>query len=88
MVYFARHEDETPDLKYPPMGHCIPQETVIRNVRLAAAYIPYEKLCTLYSPIEALKKGTIFPELYSPYEARDIKCDQSDTCIKEDYYEK
>ena len=56
-----------------PTGICIPQETVIRDVRLAAAYVPYQKLCTLFSPMEALKKGTAFPELYSPYEGKDKK---------------
>jgi hypothetical protein len=61
------------DSNCPPMTGCIPQELVIRNVRLAAAYVPYQKLCTLLSPIEALKKGTAFPELYSPYEGRDKK---------------
>ncbi|WP_051542047.1 spore coat associated protein CotJA [Clostridium lundense] len=57
----------------PSMGKCIPQETVITNVRLAAAYVPYQKLCTLFSPLEALRRGTVFPELYSPYEGRDKK---------------
>jgi hypothetical protein len=52
---------------------CIPQETVIRNVRLAAAYVPYQKLCTLLSPVEALTLGTAFPELYSPYEGKNKK---------------
>ena len=52
----------------PAMNNCIPQETIIRDVRLAAAYVPYQKLCTLFSPIEGLKRGTIFPELYSPWE--------------------
>jgi hypothetical protein len=47
---------------------CIPQETIIKDVRLAAAYVPYEKFCTLFSPLEALKKGTAFPALYSPFE--------------------
>lgn len=56
-----------------PMGECIPQETMITNVRLAAAYVPYQKLCTLFKPIEALKRGTAFPELYSPYEGKDKK---------------
>ena len=50
---------------------CIPQEMVINNVRLAAAYVPYQQLCTLLSPIEALKHGTAFPELYSPYDGKD-----------------
>jgi hypothetical protein len=57
----------------PPIDTCIPQEMVIRNVRLAAAYVPYQQLCTLLSPMEALKHGTIFPELYSPYEGKDKK---------------
>lgn len=52
---------------------CIPQEMVIRNVRLAAAYVPYQMLCTLLSPIEALKHGTAFPELYSPYDGKNKK---------------
>lgn len=56
-----------------PQDKCIPQETVIRNVRLAAAYVPYQKLCTLLCPIEALKHGTAFPELYSPYEGKEKK---------------
>lgn len=56
-----------------PKNECIPQEMVIRNVRLAAAYVPYQYLCTLFSPIEALKFGTVFPELYSPYEGKDKK---------------
>lgn len=57
----------------PPQENCIPQELEIRNVRLAAAYVPYQKMCTLLSPIEALKLGTAFPELYSPYEKKDKK---------------
>ena len=55
------------------MNNCIPQETVIKNIRLAAAYVPYQKLCALFSPIEALKRGTVFPELYSPYNGEDKK---------------
>lgn len=53
---------------------CIPQELVISNVRLAAAYVPYQCFCTVLSPLEALKKGTAFPELYSPYEGKGKKC--------------
>lgn len=53
---------------------CVPQEMVIKNVRLAAAYVPYQQLCTLLSPIEALKHGTAFPELYSPYDGKAKKC--------------
>lgn len=50
---------------------CIPQEMVIDNVRLAAGYVPYQFLCELFNPIEALVKGTAFPELYSPFEGKD-----------------
>lgn len=57
----------------PPVGTCIPQEMVIRNVRLAAAYVPYQQMCNLLDPMEALAYGTIFPELYSPYEGKDKK---------------
>jgi hypothetical protein len=57
----------------PAISNCIPQETVIKNVRLAAAYVPYQSLCTLFTPIEALKRGTAFPELYSPYKGEDKK---------------
>ncbi len=54
---------------------CIPQEMEITNVRLAAAYVPYQFLCQLYSPIDALRRGTAFPELFSPYDAgRDTSC--------------
>lgn len=36
-------------------------------LRLARAYVPWQKYGPLYSPSEGLEKGTIFPELYSPY---------------------
>ncbi|WP_435788793.1 spore coat associated protein CotJA [Clostridium sp.] len=55
----------------PSMSNCTPQETVIKNVRLAAAYVPYQILCTLFSPLESLKHGTAFPELFSPYKGED-----------------
>ncbi|MBZ9686718.1 spore coat associated protein CotJA [Clostridium estertheticum] len=55
------------------MSNCIPQETVIENVRLAAAYVPYQVLCALFTPVEALRSGTTFPELYSPYKGEDKK---------------
>lgn len=61
------------DNKFSPTKNCIPQETIIKNIRLAAAYVPYQKLCTLFSPLEALKRGTAFPELYSPYDGEDKK---------------
>ena len=54
--------------------HCIPQETCLCNVKLARAYVPFQKLCSVFPHLEGLAKGTIFPELFSPYCAPD-KCD-------------
>lgn len=53
--------------KLCPPQPCIPQETVLRNLKLARAYVPFQKFCTIFSPEEGLKKGTAFPELYEPY---------------------
>ena len=53
------------------MCNCIPQDTEIKGVRLAMAYVPWQKFCTTFSPIEALKRGTAFSELYSPYEGKE-----------------
>lgn len=50
-----------------PPQPCIPQEIVIRNVKLARAYVPFQKFCSIFLPEEALHKGTAFPELYQPY---------------------
>lgn len=45
---------------------CIPQEIIIKDVSLARAYVPIQKYCNIYNPIESLHKGTSFPELYMP----------------------
>jgi len=49
-------------------------ESDFRNagMELAQAYVPFQtfRAENLYSPEEALLKGTIFPELYRPYGAR------------------
>lgn len=34
---------------------------------LARAYVPFQYMNQVYSSEEALKKGTLFPELYMPY---------------------
>ena len=73
MAYIRKPENEMYDDNCSPKMNCIPQEMVIRNVRLAAAYVPYQQLCELFNPLEALKRGTAFPELYSPYEPKDKK---------------
>ncbi|NLJ97723.1 MAG: spore coat associated protein CotJA [Tissierellia bacterium] len=39
---------------------------------LARAYVPIQIMNQVYSPSEALKKGTLFPELYRPYKAEKM----------------
>ena len=59
--------------KYPDMApmtadrSCVPQETVITNVQLAHAYVPFEKMCSTFTPLTGLKQGTIFPPLVGVY---------------------
>src|SRR5690554_5216143 len=56
-----------------PCHPCVPQETVIENVKLARAYVPFQKLCGTYPAVRALCKGTLFPALFSPYKGPDKK---------------
>ncbi len=37
------------------------------SMRLAHAYVPYQYYSNSYPPEEALRKGTLYPELYMPY---------------------
>ncbi len=39
------------------------------QLQLAQAYIPFQQLNYIYQPEVALEKGTVFPELYMPYES-------------------
>ncbi len=66
--------------KRQPNCPCIPQETVITDVQLAAAYVPFQKFCGILSPCEALIKGTAFPELYSPYKKREYVNLEKEIC--------
>ncbi len=50
-----------------PGSSCVPLETPIMDVRLAHAYVPWQKLCGTMSPVQSLKSGTIFPELTDQY---------------------
>ncbi len=42
---------------------CVAFETPIYPRGLAQAYVPIQKICSYYEPMEALIEGTIFPEL-------------------------
>lgn len=70
MAYILKPEDGMYDANCMPMMKCIPQEMVIKNVRLAAAYVPWQNMCELFKPLEALRRGTAFPELYSPFDPK------------------
>lgn len=37
------------------------------RMRLAHAYVPFQTFTNSYPPEEALRRGTLFPELYMPY---------------------
>ena len=60
-------KQEYPDMRAPQGMACIPQEMTITDVQLARAYVPWQKMCTTYTPEQALKEGTAFPELSAPY---------------------
>ena len=57
--------------EYPDMATqakpCVPWEQVISNVQIAHAYVPWQKLCTTLTPMQALRRGTAFPELNGLY---------------------
>jgi len=36
-------------------------------LQLARAYVPWQQMGQVFSPAEALARGTLFPELVSPY---------------------
>lgn len=60
-----------PDMQTASHMTCVPQETTIKDVQLANAYVPFQKLCTTYTPMRSLIEGTAFPELSDPYERQD-----------------
>lgn len=43
---------------------------------LARAHIVIQEFTHSFSPMEALDKGTLFPELYCPYKYREDKYDK------------
>jgi hypothetical protein len=46
---------------------CVDHETVLEDVQLAHAYVPFQKWCPTFMPMTALKKGTAFPGLVDVY---------------------
>ncbi|WP_317366387.1 spore coat associated protein CotJA [uncultured Tyzzerella sp.] len=60
---------------------CIPYEEYIKVDELARAYVPFQKLCSIYDKDEAMVKGTIFPELASPYCKKDKNNMKENQCF-------
>lgn len=58
---------------------CIPYEQEIKVERLARAYVPFQKYCSTFEPMESLIKGTVFPELSMPYIKNQNNCDKCKT---------
>ncbi|HHY92972.1 MAG TPA: spore coat associated protein CotJA [Firmicutes bacterium] len=48
-----------------------PKAQALQQLRLARAYVPFQMYTTRFEPLEALRRGTIFPELYMPYRPRE-----------------
>lgn len=45
---------------------------IVPNAQFAAAYVPIQHYVACFPPPEALEKGTMFPELFSPYRKEDM----------------
>ena len=63
-----------------PKCPCIPKETIIKDVELARAYVPFQKYCGVMPPFESLCKGTAFAELFSPYKKREFVNIEPEVC--------
>lgn len=48
-------------------NRCRPMDVMPANPLLANAYVPYQEVEEVFTPMEALEHGTAFPELVSPY---------------------
>jgi len=52
----------------PPMPAMQMEDYQPKGRMLAHAYVPWQQYNAAFSPQEALMKGTLFPELYGPYQ--------------------
>lgn len=43
----------------------------MRRMELARAYVPFQQYSRRFDYFEGLSKGTIFPDLYFPYQSRE-----------------
>lgn len=65
---FATPSSSFAEPEYYPKYPCPPEEPEKPDMkfRLAHAYVPWQYYNVIYSPQEALQKGTVFPELDMP----------------------
>ena len=54
--------------------NCRMPDFMPENPQLAKAYVPYQELDDTFCPEEALKHGTAYPELVSPYMKNQSQC--------------
>lgn len=56
--------------------YCVPFEQTIEPRALARAYVPWQYFCSLFDAEESLINGTVFTELYQPYnkKPKNKKC--------------
>lgn len=59
--------NNNPDLYCNRLPYCCPG--YYSELKLAHAYVPFQCLNNVYEPMAGLCRGTVFPELYSPYGA-------------------
>lgn len=52
-----------------------PNNPVLPNLRLARAYVLDQVYANVFPPEEALREGTLFPELVMPYMAGRVRGD-------------
>ncbi len=64
----------SPKYGYPTMGTYMPPVPIMPICpMLARAYVPYQVYQTHYDLNEAMKKGTLYPDLYQPYRESAMK---------------
>ena len=52
-----------------------------RDCRLARAYVPPQAYTGRWCPMDGLHRGTIFPELYSPYVPSEFVVEGGYDCV-------
>ena len=60
-------------MMYKDNHECENFSPFIKVEELARAYMPDQKMCSIFSEKNSLINGTIFPELYRPYHCNEKK---------------